>query len=152
MAWVGLLRSASLCYIFLRFKLLSNAWLSLSVVDDLWLISGALHHQTTSVLLLKLYESKKILWLCLETCLLFLPGLQTSWQLTARILTRVVYVQPLKAASDLAFFGKLPITLLGWHWSSSTSTGNSKVDQPLVLLSKCCLNLVRTDLAGKIRR
>lgn len=36
-----------------------------------------------------------------------------SCQWSARILTRVVYVQLLKPVPNLAFFGKLPITLLG---------------------------------------
>lgn len=71
MSRVGLLTYVSLCNIFLRFKLPWDACLG----DGLWLISDGLHHQTTSVFLLKLYESEKMLWLCQETCLLFLPGL-----------------------------------------------------------------------------
>lgn len=66
-----LVRSTSLCSIFLRFRLPWNAWLLLPVVDNLCLVSAVLHHQATSILLL--YESEKVLWLSQETCLLFLP-------------------------------------------------------------------------------
>lgn len=68
-----LVRFISLCSIFLRLKLPQNAWLSLPVADNLWLVSGVLHHQATSIFLLQLFESEKVLWLSQETCLLFLP-------------------------------------------------------------------------------